>query len=133
MDDRLDGFMHMMMLVLASNGRLGAPCRLAIDTGGRVTILATLGGEALLYVVCIIVFERPVLDGSLAVVMLLCKRLGMGHWLLSGVIMVLVHLTVNGLCLTLVLGLSDSLMLDSWSDSLVDCGVMLPGSSSGIS
>lgn len=87
--------------------------------------LSPLSLEALFDALIIAVLDLTVLNGSNIMAMLLREDFLVLDWLNSGMMVVLVYLTVNGCCGLLVLSPGYMLILNCWVDSLVDCGVML--------
>ena len=69
--------------------------------------------------------ESLLLDWHFSMMMLLRKSLLVLDWLLGGVVVCLMHLTVDCWNVFLMLRLSDVLVLDSWSYRLMNGGVML--------
>lgn len=111
--------------MLASNGWScrGGVLSLADLTG--VLELSTLGLEAGLHVVIVAVVDLLVLNSGDVVGVLLWENLAVLDRLDRGVVVVLVHLTVDGSLGLLVLGAGDVLLLDSWGNRLVDGGVVV--------
>ena len=71
--------------------------------------------------------DLALLNGGHAVGVLFWENFAILDWLDRGVVMVLVHLTING-SLSLLMTLLDHLLLhNGGSDLLVDCGVMVTG------
>ena len=71
-------------------------------------------------------------DRGSIVVVLLWKNLAVVYGLDSGVIMILVDLSVDRTCDVLMLSAGDLLVYHSWGDLLVDCGVVLARLAAGL-
>jgi hypothetical protein len=125
LDDGLDGLVHMVVNVLASNDWGNDTLGLALNMLSLVTELSLLGREPLLHLVGIVVLEAAVLDGDDVVVVLLGEDLTVLYGLYRGVVVVLVNLLVNGGDDLLTLLTLDGLVLDSWSNFLVNSGVVV--------
>jgi len=81
--------------------------------------LSLLSSEALLDMGIISMFDVTVLSLMLMVRVLLWKNFAVLDRLNGGVVVVLMNLTVYGLCDILVLSAGDILVLDCWVDSLI--------------
>lgn len=126
-DDWLDGLVDVVVHVLTANGWSLAGGVLALNTLGRV---AELGGGLVQLAVdigLVAMLEVAVLDTDQVVVVLLWESLGVLNWLDGGVVVVLVNLLVDSGGDVVMVGACDSLVLDCWSNLLVDGGVVLTG------
>jgi len=124
-DNRLDGLVDVVVVVLAADGLLHGGGVLALDAADRVLELAVLGGNALAVLVGVTVLELAVLDRDHLVVVLLGEAGGLVDGLDRGVVVVLVHLLVDDGGGALMLGAGDGLVGDGGVDLLVDSGVVL--------
>lgn len=111
--------------VLASNGWSSGSGVLGLADLTGVLELSALSLKAGLHVVIVAVVDLLVLDRSDVVGVLLWQNLTVLDRLDGGVVVVLVHLTVDGSLSLLVLGAGDVLLLDSWGNRLVDGGVVV--------
>jgi hypothetical protein len=125
LDDRLDGFVDVVMLVLASDNRGDLAGSLTLNLLGGVDVASPLLCETSINLVLTIVLITAVLDGNDFHVVLLRESLLVDHRLLSGVVVVLVNLLVDSGDVLLVLLLLNNLVLHSRGDLLVDSGVVL--------
>lgn len=123
-DDRLNRLVYMMMHMFALDALVLAESLLAFCTSLRVLVSCALVLEATLDFVGVVVFERSSLNWRSLVMVLLGQDLRVVHRLLRGVIVVLVHLTIDSGRRLLVLPTSDSLVLHGRCYCLVDCCVM---------
>lgn len=126
-DHWLDVLVDVVVNVLADDSAadtLGVLC--GIDVTG-VLELSLLSCETLLDVVVVAVLDLAVLDTGHLVRVLLWEDLTVAHWLDRGVVVILVHLTVNGSVDILVAGWGDSLVLDCWVHSLEELAEILNG------
>lgn len=89
-----------------------------------VLVLLALVVQAALDFTGVVMLERTVLHRRGLVVMLFWQDFRVLHWLLCGMVMVLVDLAVYGSCLALMLFLRNSLLLNSWSRLFVESCVM---------
>lgn len=71
LDDRLDSLMHVMVHMLASNGRLDGAGSVALDVCTLITVLALLLSQTTLNVFVVVVLKGPMLGGLEVVMMLL--------------------------------------------------------------
>ena len=117
--------MDVVVNVLAGDDWGDAGGVLALDALADVAELSLLGSQATLDVLGLTVVERAVLDWNDVVVVLLTHLLDILDGLHGGVVVVLVHLLVNGGADLLVLSAVDGLMSDGWGNLLVDGGVMV--------
>lgn len=116
--DGLDDLVHVVVDVLARDGwaRDGRVLYLGDMLG--VLELGRLSCQALLHLIWVAVLEAAVLDGGHSIDMLLWEQLAILNGLDRGVVVVLVHLAVDG-CLQLIsLGADHLLMLHSRLDDL---------------
>jgi len=125
LDDRLDGFMNVVVNVLASNHRCDSVCVGSLSDNTLVLELSSLTSETCLDLSSVAVFESAVLNSNKVVSVLLRENLTVGDRLNRGVVVVLVNLLVDGSGDLLVLGGSDSLVENSGCDALVDGGVVV--------
>ena len=116
--------MHVMVHMLALNALIFAEGLLAVNARLGVLILCALVLQATLDPAGIVMFERPSLNRRSFVVMLLGQHFGVVHGLLRGVIVILVHLTIDcGRRLFMFLA-SDGLVLHGRCYCLMNRGVM---------
>jgi hypothetical protein len=125
LDDRLDSFVDVVMLVLASDNRGDLAGSLALNLLGGVDVASPLLCETSINLVFATVLVTAVLDGDDVSVVLLREYLLVDHRLLSGVVVILVNLLVDSGYVLLVLLLLNCLVLHSRVDLLVDSGVVL--------
>lgn len=117
--------MNVVVHVLAAYDSGLAVRTLTLDAGLSVTVALLLLFQAALNSLGIVVLEGAVLDLCHLVVVLLGKGSLVEHWLLRGVVVVLVNLLVDGGGSLFVLATLYSLVGDRRGDLLVDGGVML--------
>jgi len=115
----------MVVNVLAGDDRGDRAGVLALDSLLLIAELRLLGGEPALNVLGVVVLVRAVLDWDDVVVVLLTEPGLIVDWLDGGVVVVLVHLLVDGGLDVLVLSAIDGLVGDGRSDLLVDGGVVV--------
>jgi hypothetical protein len=127
LDDRLDSFVDVVMLVLASDNRGDLAGSLALNLLGGVDVASPLLCETSINLVFATVLVTAVLDGDDVSVVLLREYLLVDHRLLSGVVVILVNLLIDSGYVLLVLLPLNSLVLHSRVDLLVDSGVVLTG------
>ena len=117
--------MDVVVNVLAGNDGGDGAGLLTLNTLLLVTELGLLLLESELNLLGAVVLERAVLDRHDVVVVLLLKLDAVLDGLDRGVVVVLVHLLVNGSLHLLVLGAVDGLVYDGRGDLLVDGGVVV--------
>ena len=111
--------------MLASNDRRNRVGLLGTSFRAAVLELQTLLFKASLDGVGVTVLDLTLLNGGHSVGMLFRENLAILDRLDRGMVMVLVHLAING-CLSLLMTLLDHLFVDhGGSDLLMDCGVMV--------
>lgn len=125
LDHGLDGLVDVVVLVLAGNHWVDLASGGALNAVNSVLVGSPLLGEASLNLVVVAVLVAAVLNGDNVGVVLLRKNLAVKHGLLSGVVVILVNLLVDGGGVLLVLLPLDGLVLHSRSNLLVDGGVVL--------
>lgn len=103
------------MDVLSSNSWSSGCGTSTINSAGSVLELSTLCIELASDIVCIVVLESAVLCWSDLVVVLLFSDGTVCHWLNSGVMVILVDLTVDSSCDTVLVRPVDGLVGDSRS------------------
>lgn len=118
--DRLDRLVDVMMHMLATDGRGSAAGVLALNARLCIFVLILLGSKTLLHPAGIIVLVGTFLCRQEIVMVLLWERLLVVHWLLSGVVVILVNLTIDRSGLLVMLRAVDGFLLDRWRDLLVD-------------
>ena len=116
--DRLNDLVHMVVDVLTGYGRVGGRSVLHLRDAPGVLELGCLGLQALLDVVWVAVLVGAVLNGSDAVGVLLWEHLAVLDNLNRGVVVVLVHLTVDRRLHVFPLGPDHLLMLHGRLDDL---------------
>ena len=117
--------MNMMVHVLASNDWCNGMGLLDTCFGAGVLELHTLFFETSLDGAGVTVLDLTLLDGGHSVGVFFGENLAILNWLDRGVVVVLMHLTING-GLGLLMTLPDDLLLHNGGcDLLVDCGVMV--------
>ncbi len=117
--------MNMVMYVLASDDWCNGVGLLGTDLSAGVLELHTLLFEASLDGVGVTVLDFTLLNCSHSVGVLFRQNLAILDWLDRGMVVVLVHLAING-SLSLLMTLLEHLLIDNGgSDLLVDCGVMV--------
>jgi hypothetical protein len=121
LNDRLDGFVDVVMLVLASDNRGDLAGSLTLNLLGGVDVASPLLCETSIDFVLATVLVTAVLDGNDVRVVLFREYLLIDHRLLSGVVVVLVNLLVDRGDVLLL----NNLVLYSRGDLLVDSGVVL--------
>lgn len=123
-DDWLDGLVHVVVNVLARHSWQGRGSLSRWLNDATVLELAELSSYPLRGL-SFIVMSESLLDGVDKVVrVLLWKRLLVSDWLNSGVVVMLVHLSVDGLdCLLMSVWL-DGLGSDGGVDYLIDIGLV---------
>jgi hypothetical protein len=124
-DDRLNCFVDVVMLVFASDNWGDLAGHVALDLLGSVDIASSLLYETSINVVFATVLVNAVLDGNDVDVVLLREYLLVDHQLLSGVVVVLVNLLVDSGDILLVLLLFNSLVLHSRGNLFVNSDVVL--------
>lgn len=120
------------MLVLARDDRSIALRVLALRLTLRVRELGTLLGQTALHASVIVMLEMALLSLARDVVVLLGERLLVLDGLHRGVVVVLVHLTVNGFVGLVVLGAGDVLLRDGRGDFFVHACVVLARGGPGV-
>lgn len=123
--------MNMVVYVLASNDRCNGVGLLGTCFNAGVLELHTLLFQTSLDGTGVTVLDLALLNSGHAVGVLFRENFAILDWLDRGVVMVLMHLAING-SLSLLMTLLDHLLLhNGGSDLLVDRGVMvtslLPG------
>ena len=121
----LDSLVDVVVLVLACNNRVDLAGGGTLNAVNGVLVSSPLLGEASLNLVVATMLVAAVLNRDDVGVVLCGKDLTVEHGLLSGVVVVLVNLLVDGGGVLLVLLPLDSLVLNSRCDLLVDSGVVL--------
>ena len=125
--DRLDGLVDVVVDVLAGDDRDDGRGALALDADDLVLVLGGLLGQTALGVLLVVVVELAVLHRNQGVVVLLGQKLLIMDGLDGGVVVVLVHLTVERGRAVLVVCLGDGLVGHGRSDALVHGGVVVAG------
>lgn len=116
--------MNVVVLVLAGDDGSDLAGGGTIDLLDGVLVSSPLLAETSLNLVVVAVLVAAVLNGNDVLVVGGGKNLLVDDGLLSGMVVVLVDLLVDGRGVLLVLLLLDSLVLDGRSDLLVDGGVV---------
>lgn len=115
----------MVVHVLASNDRCNGVGLLGTNFSAGVLELRTLSFQTSLDGILVTVLDLALFNGGHAVGVLFRENFAILDWLDRGVVMVLVHLAING-SLRLLMTLLDHLLLhNGGSDLLMDCGVMV--------
>lgn len=110
LDNGLDHLVNVVVDVLTRNGRVGGRRVLHLRDAAGALELGGFGLKPLLHMVWITVLEGAVLNGHHAVCVLLRKHLTVLHDLDRGVVVVLVHLAIDG-CLHLITLSPDHLLM----------------------
>ena len=117
--------MNMVVHVLASNDRCNGMGLLGTNFGAGVLEFQTLFFKTSLDGVGVTMLDLTLFNGGHSVGVLFRENLAILDRLDRGVVMVLVHLAING-GLSLLMTLLDHLLVHhGGSDFLVDCGVMV--------
>lgn len=124
LDNGLDHLVNVVVDVLTRNGRVGGRGVLHLRDAAGALELGSFGLKPLLHMVRIAVLEGAVLDGHHAVCVLLREHLTVLDNLDRGVIVVLVHLAIDGCLHLITLGPDHLLMFHGRLDYLVYCGVV---------
>lgn len=125
LNDRLDRLVDVVVHMLSGNGRRSAGGLLALHPLRGVLVLSGFGSKALLHLARIVVLIRPLLRRQGVMMVLLGQCLLIVHWLLSGVVMVLVDFPIDGGRVLIMLCPVDSLLLHRRSYFFVDFRIML--------
>lgn len=118
LDNWLDVLVHVVVDMLACNGRVGGGCVLSLTNSAGVLELSLLSDQTLFGVGVRAVLDDTVLYTSHLVGVLLRENLAIRNGLDRGVVVVLVDLTVDNGGLVLMLCAGDVLVLNSWVDGL---------------
>jgi hypothetical protein len=124
LDDRDNSLMDVMMDMLASHGGSGRLCMMGLFNDSVILEVSHLGCDSLLGVSCIVMVELSFLGRKDVVGMLLWQFLLVLEGLDGGVVVMLVHFTVNGLCGFFMANRLDGLLSDGRADGLLDRGVV---------
>lgn len=117
--------MNMVVHVLASNDRCNGVGLLGTCFSAGVLELHTLLFQTSRDGILVTVLDLALLNGGHAVGVFFRENFAILDWLDRSVVMILVHLAING-SLSLLMTLLDHLLLhNSGSNLLVDCGVMM--------
>jgi len=126
LDDRLNVLVNVVMNVLTCNRGICGGGMLRLASCASILELCLLSGKAVLDVVVIAVLEMFVLDTDYIMGVLLWKHLLVLNGLHRGMVVILVDFTINSLSDIIMVGTSYILVGNSWVDSLMNSGVMLP-------
>jgi len=122
---RLNVLVNVVMDMLSADGGSSALGELGVVHFPRVPELGSLSSQLLLCAVVVAVVELAVLDSAELVLVFLWQNLAVMNRLHCAVVVVLVYFAVGGGDDFLVLGRLHNLVLNSRSDSFVDCGVVV--------
>lgn len=117
--------MNMMVHVLAGNDWCNGVGLLGTCFSAGILELHALFFETSLDGVGIAVLKLTLLDSGHAVMVLFRENLTILDWLDRGVVMVLVHLAVNGSLSLLMTLLNHLLVHNGGGDLLMNCGIMV--------
>jgi len=125
LNNRLNGFVHVVVHMLTSDRRLRGACTGTLNVVCLITISRLFGRKLTLNLIRVIVLVRSVLGWQDVVVVLLREYLRVLYRLLCGMVVILVNLLVDGGCLSLMLFLLDCLLLHCRCDALVDSRLVM--------
>jgi hypothetical protein len=118
LDDWLDVLVNVVVDMLACNGRVGSRAMLGLSNCASILELSGLGCETLLDMRVVTVLDMTVFSLVVAVRVFFGENLTMLNGLNGGVVVVLVNLTIYGVCDVFVVSTGNILVLNRWVDSL---------------